>query len=247
MSLLIDIGNSRIKWSELQDGRLSQMHAAVYDQGDVGDWCAAHLAGRPQPGAVLVSNVAGITVAGALSAWCRDHWRLTPWFARTEIRAGGVSNGYTDSSQLGVDRWLALIAARRITSVPVCVISCGTAVTVDAMNAAGEHLGGVIAPGLELMRMALNTATLGARTTGPLSADLALGRSTDTGIASGGTYALVGLIERVVAELRQQVADDIQCLMTGGGAGSLAPLCRVPLRVIDDLVLRGLVHYAEEL
>jgi type III pantothenate kinase len=248
MRLLIDIGNSRIKWCELVDGQLTQMHAAVYDQNSIAEWCAAHLADRQQPDAVLVSNVAGAEVSDALTAWCRDYWRLNPWFARTEQRAAGITNGYTDSNQLGVDRWLALIAVRRLTTAPACAISCGTAVTMDVMNAAGEHLGGVIAPGLELMRTALNAATLGARTTGPLFAGLALGRSTESGIAGGGSYAIVGLIERVIADLHQQLAGNIQCYMTGGGAGSLAPLCRlpVPVRVIDDLVLQGLVYYAEE-
>lgn len=246
MNLLLDIGNSRIKWCALQDGQLAPMHAAIYEPATMAGWCTTHLADWRRPDAVLVANVAGPGVATALSDWCRAHWQLEPRFASTGKQAGGIRNGYRDSSQLGVDRWLALIAARRITTGPVCVISCGTAITVDALNANGEHLGGVIAPGPDLMYMALDRGTRGARAPGLPAAELALGRDTAAGIAGGVSYALVGMIERLVMDLRQQLTDDIQCLITGGGAGTLVPLCRLPLRVVDDLVLRGLAHYAEE-
>ncbi len=245
MNLLLDIGNSRIKWCSLQHGRLAQMHAAVYDPGNLEAWCLAHLSDWRRPDAVLAANVAGPEVATELSDWCRKHWQLTPWFASTGTEAGGVRNGYRDSSQLGVDRWLALIAARQMTDKPVCVFSCGTAITLDAMNGMGEHLGGVIMPGPELMRMALNLATRGARTAGSLAGELALGRDTEAGVANGIAYASAGLVERLVADLGRPLGGDIECLMTGGGAGGLAPLCRVPLRVIDDLVLRGLAYYAD--
>lgn len=245
MKLLLDIGNSRIKWCSLQAGKLAQMHAAVYDPAKLADWCRTHLADWPRPESVSVASVAGPEVASELSAWCRSRWELTPWFARTETEADGVRNGYTDTSQLGVDRWLALIAARRITTRPLCVFGCGTAITLDALDSTGGHLGGVIIPGPELMRMALNMATRGARTSGPLDGKPALGRDTEAGVANGIVYAMAGMVERLVADLSRQLGDDIQCLMTGGGAGELAPLCRVPLRVVDDLVLRGLAYYAD--
>lgn len=240
MKLLLDIGNSRIKWA-LADGRgLQPMQAAAYSREQFANWCNDHLAALPVPDAVRVANVAGDTIAGALDQWCHEHWRLIPAYAVTAREAGGVRNGYDNISEMGVDRWLAMVAARQLYTEPVCVISCGTAITVDAVDANGEHLGGLILPGPVLMQSLLNTATRGARTSHELVLELQLGRSTATGVAGGSAYAIAGMIERVLEQLSQIHGRSWRCLITGGGAADIMPLCRTPVEAVPDLVLRGL-------
>lgn len=246
MKLLLDIGNSRVKRAWLDRGKLQPMTAAPHDPVDFNGWCRRHLAADTSPQAVWVANVAGAEVAQALTAWCLEQWQLEPVFAATERTAGGVHNAYDNVSEMGVDRWLAMVAARQLYPQPLCIVSCGTALTLDALDAAGQHLGGLILPSPALMQLALNRATHGVRTTGELTAELKLGRSTRAGVAAGSSYATVGLIERVFEQLTHDHADRDRwrCLITGGAAAGIMSLCRVPLEPVPDLVLRGLAFYA---
>ncbi|MCS3903654.1 type III pantothenate kinase [Methylohalomonas lacus] len=246
MTLLIDIGNSRIKAAQLLAGRLEPLVTTPYDRAGIADWCADNLAGLKPPAAIWVANVAGQTVAADLQRWCEDHWQVSPRFVASERAAGGVRNGYIEVSELGVDRWLGLVAARQRYTEAVCVIGAGTALTVDAVAAAGEHLGGVILPGAGLMQQALRQATHAVQVDTVLPQTLALGRSTDAGVAAGSGYAIVGLIEHVVGQLRVAHGGDWTLLMTGGAAAAIAPLCPLSVRVETHLVLEGLAWYARE-
>lgn len=247
MNLLLDIGNSRVKWALLDEAGLQPMNAAAYIPARFGEWCDDHLGRLEMPKAVWVANVASAAVAETLAQWCLAHWRLAPVSVRTERTAGGVRNGYDNVAEMGVDRWLAMIAARQMYLQPLCVISCGTALTLDALDGAGDHLGGLILPSPALMQESLNRATHGARTEGGLATELKLGRSTLAGVAAGSTYATVGLIERVFEQLAHNHGGEDnrwRCLITGGAAPGIIPLCRVPLEPVPDLVLRGLAFYA---
>lgn len=243
MKLLLDIGNSRIKWAWLQDAAVGEVQADIYDRHEISAWCSRCLAASPRPDSVWIANVAGTDVAGQLRRWCRDQWRMVPVFAQTEQRDAGVVNGYDDVREMGVDRWLAMVAARQRYARALCIISCGTAVTVDALTASGAHKGGLILPGPALMQEALKQATQGVHPDGDGSLRLELGRSTRTGVSAGSTYAIVSLIERVFAE-QQQADPDVHGIITGGAAAAIMSLCRVPLECIPHLVLQGLAHYA---
>ena len=155
--------------------------------------------------------------------------------AVSEAETCGVRNAYTEPHRLGVDRWMALIAARQLTTHPVCVVDCGSAVTIDVLDDKGQHLGGVIMPGLTMMRRALhrNTEQLPfAQETYPLG----LGTSTAAAIHNGTRYALLGAIERVIASQTKT----LQVFLTGGDAETLLPDLKHPVQVNPDLVLQGL-------
>lgn len=244
MTLLIDIGNSRIKAAQLTAGRLEPLATTAYGREGIADWCADCLAGLTPPAAIWVASVAGPTVATDLQRWCEDNWRVSPHFVTSERAAGGVHNGYDEATELGVDRWLGLVAARQRHAREVCVIGAGTALTVDALAAGGEHLGGLILPGVGLMQQALRQATYAVQTDAMLPDSLALGRSTRAGVAAGSGYAVSGLIERVVDELAASHGGNWPVLMTGGAAPAIAPLCRLPVEVETHLVLEGLAWYA---
>jgi type III pantothenate kinase len=232
MILCLDSGNSRIKWA-LHDGAGWCADGAVL-QGE-----AAALAGLardwPEPARVLLANVAGAPAAVAIRA------ALAPWADRfrevaSTASGAGVENLYEVPGRLGVDRWCALAGARALASGPCLVVLAGTATTVDALAADGRFLGGLILPGVDLMRRALarDTAALplaeGRRTDWP--------RRTEDAIASGCLEAQAGAIERAWRRL----GGEGECLLAGGAAPLLAPLLGLPLRMVPLLVMEGLLR-----
>ena len=151
MNLLIDAGNTRVKWG-LHDGAVWHARGAVPTATP--EALEAALAVQPVPARVMGANVAGASVALAVGRLCAA-WKRTPGWLVPGIEAGGVRNAYLDPTQLGPDRWAALIGARTLHTGAALVVTAGTATTVDVLTAEGVFRGGIILPGLELMRRAL--------------------------------------------------------------------------------------------
>ena len=238
MLLLVDAGNTRVKWAIAREG------AAL------GEWIAAGAALHADLDAAgagwhahgvtraIVSNVAGPEVRARLAAL------LAPieaeWFASSASRAG-LTNGYRAPERLGCDRFAAAIGARALAPGQALVVAtCGTATTVDAVSPDGRFVGGMILPGLALMAGALarNTAQLPQATPGaappPLFAD-----NTNDAIVSGCLSAQAGAIERAVlahGECHGQAA----CIVSGGAAPYIAPALKLAHRTVDNIVLVGL-------
>lgn len=234
----IDSGNTRLKWG-LHDGSSWRAQGALA-QNEIAR--LAELAGQwPVPQKIMVANVAGDAVAHAIVA-ALAAWKVEPCFVRSEARRAGVSNGYTNPAQLGVDRWCALIGARRQTQAPVVVVGAGTATTIDTLDENGHFLGGFILPGFDLMRAALakNTANL------PWADGewQAYPRCTDDAIASGCIEAQAGAIERAFERIAGHPG--ATCLLSGGAAEMLENRLRCPHRRSDHLVLEGLRTLAVE-
>jgi len=249
--LLVDIGNSRIKWASLVRGKLG--HHGNAERGQDPTTLAADLEQHwrkiKKPAAVMVSNVAGSGYADALTAWCSQHWEVEPRFVVATTNACDVTNAYTLPERLGADRWAALIAAHNLSTGPACVIDAGTAVTIDVLNANGVHQGGLIIPGLAIMRRALleNTEALQPATETPASGDVSLlARDTQDGVNGGTLYALVAVIDRVVADVRTELGSEMTRIMTGGDAETLLPLLAGNYHHHPDLVLKGLAALTEE-
>ncbi len=238
MILCIDCGNSRIKWGLHADGRWQEV-------GAVDRTAAAELADLtrrwPRPQRVMVANVAGAAVGDAVAAALAPWGSIVAW-AVSEAARAGVSNGYANPEQLGVDRWCALIGARGLVAGASLVVCAGTATTVDALDADGHFRGGLILPGFDLMRRALagNTAQL----------YLAEGhwqefpRCTEDALISGCLEAQVGAIERAYRRIAGEPG--AQCLLTGGAAPAIAAQLDVPHRLVDNLVLEGLRRLAAD-
>lgn len=238
MILVVDAGNSRIKWG-LHDGDAWVAGGAVA----AGDTAALGRAWRdiPRPKKAMVSNVAGEetrhSLHRALAPLCGD----VSW-ASAQAERGGVKNGYRRPGQLGSDRWAALIGARSLEKGPCLVVCAGTAVTADALDADGCFLGGIIVPGLRLMQRALaeNTAAL----------EVQEGRfapfpdNTADALHSGALQALGGAVERMLRQLEVQVGRAPRCLASGGDAPLLLPLLPPHTRHVENLVLEGLIRMA---
>ncbi|THF63826.1 type III pantothenate kinase [Pseudothauera nasutitermitis] len=240
MILLLDAGNTRIKWRLVAAAAPADTTLA---EGDLEHAGAGGLAGvvRAHPGIVRIvgSNVAGAALGEVLQNAVRGLLPPIEWLLPGESCAG-VRNGYLDPAQLGADRWAALIGARRLHTGPCLVVCAGTATTLNLMNADGLFEGGLILPGMDLMLRALagNTAQL------PLAeaAFTPVPRTTAEAIVSGCLHAQAGAVERMFERIAGQ--PDALCLLSGGGAGQFADLLRVPLRRVDNLVLDGLAIFA---
>lgn len=245
MTLLVDIGNSRVKW-----GRLGRAGDIVVGEAVTSD--TATLAAdldrvwgvTPRPPAVLVCNVAGLAIEQKLVGWVRKNWDIDPQLMRTAAEDFGLVNGYAEPGRLGVDRWVGLVGVRARFGFPACLVDCGTAVTVDLVDAQGCHRGGLIAPGLRLMRDGLQARArgIGAQQAGPLS-DF-WGRDTGEGIDGGVLQMVVGLIERALRHARCDLGRDPVLVLTGGDAPVVSAQLSMPYRLAPDIVLYGLAQYA---
>jgi len=232
MDLLLDAGNTRLKWG-LRDasGWRGQGAVAIGELDGLADVLAA--AGPIRR--VLGANVAGAGVAARLAELLAVRG-LEPVWVMPSASAFGVHNRYLDPARLGADRWAALVGARALHGAAALVVTSGTATTADVLDGDGVFQGGVILPGLDLMRSSL------ARDTAQLPfADgrfEPLPRRTADAIVSGCLHAQLGAIERMFRRVEAKAG--AVCLLNGGAAASLAPLLEIPLRRVDNLVLEGL-------
>jgi type III pantothenate kinase len=246
--MLLDVGNSAVKWATEKDGRLEAVGRFYYR--DAGFSRAAERAWQDlaAPAFLAVASVAGSDVECELSAWTGKAWGVAPCYIRASKQAAGVTNGYAEAEALGADRWAAIIAARHATEKPVCVIDCGTAITLDVVDANGGHQGGLIAPGLEMMRRSLVQETAAI---GPLSVEAGgppplLCRNTTDAVNSGVMRMAGALVDRLIEDAFGCYGPDLEAVITGGDAGRLLPLLRRPPRHDRNLVLRGIAILARE-
>jgi type III pantothenate kinase len=195
---------------------------------------------------VLISNVNGQRMAELARAAIATTWRMEPSFLQSPAAQAGIRNAYPDPAKLGVDRWLWLLGARALEPRPLCVVSVGTAMTIDGLDAGGQHLGGVIVPGPELMVSSLlkNTSDIAQRAAGGQTRDALFADNTLGAIQQGAIHALAALTERALQALEQQLGEPPALLLTGGAAARLQGAIHFPGREIPDLVLRGLAVVA---
>lgn len=247
-ALLVDIGNSRIKWAWLKDGRLGKAQAAEYSGWRAGDFARRVIGSRRDIDRILVSNVAADAVSNALAAGARLARAPKPERVSTQRRACGVTIGYIEPWRLGVDRLLAMIAAHlRFTGQPVCTVAVGTAMTLDLVGADGRHWGGAIIPAPTLMISSLLDSTNGIRRRAKGGAGgrgpALFGRSTRAAVEQGARYAAAAAVDRAVSEARALVGLRPELVLTGGGASALRPLIGTKTLLVPDLVLEGLAAW----
>lgn len=233
--LLIDAGNTRIKYALVESEQwLPVLNLPVSAQLRFDEPCYN---GVEQ---VWVSNVAGAEIGRQIAAACAArHWQ--PHFITSQVVQCGVSNGYGMAAQLGCDRWAALIAARHQAGRACLVVNSGTATTIDALSGRGEFLGGLILPGIELMQRSLTAATAQLQEAGGDYARFP--RNTADALFSGAIQASCGAIQRQHALLGDVAAP---VLMGGGAAGLLQPYVHLPVQMMDNPVLQGLLLIAQE-
>jgi type III pantothenate kinase len=253
--LLVDIGNTRIKWAWWREGRVGPMRAAAH-----AGWSAARFAERvlaarrTRVARVVVASVAGGTVDRLFASAAKSALEIEPRFLESARSAAGVTTRYREPWRLGVDRFVAAIGAHHLVGRRgACVVNAGTTVTIDFVDAGGVHLGGLILPGAELMVSSLKKHTAGiaqrARERGPHGGRSPRGgspfaRSTKEAIWQGAWHAVAAAVERACAEAGERLGDAPLILLSGGGAQRLERLVRAPHLSVPDLVLRGIAVHA---
>ncbi len=243
MTLLIDAGNTWLKWARLVDGRVGTSRSTVHHGVDPREWQDTLAAITPAPRRVVVANVAGAAFAVRLKDFARERWQLEPEFPVATRSALGVTNAYARPSALGIDRWLALLAAWHVAHAPLLVASAATAFTIDLLDAGGVHRGGCLVPGARLMRESLHAQTSGvaaAAMLDPPAVDGAFGINTAGAVQQGSRLALAALADRAAVALEQAASAPARVFLTGGAAPQISALMSRPVEQVPDLVLRGL-------
>lgn len=240
--LCLDCGNTRLKWGTYDPARQAWLAQGALVLTDIGRLPAdvrastAYVPPASIVGCIVANHEARAAIergADALGAQLR--WN------ESQATQCGVTNGYDEPAQLGADRWAALVGAHHLQPKSPClVVTAGTATTIDRLDADGHFRGGLILPGVDLMRTALahHTARL------PLAEGdfQALPSNTKSAIASGCLLATCGAIERMFRPIAAEPG--AICLLSGGAAGRFADLLDIPVRHVENLVLEGLAQIA---
>jgi type III pantothenate kinase len=249
--LALDVGNTRLKWgvydSPAPGAKLLGSGAVFLENIDRladEDW-----RDLPEPTHMLGCIVAGEAIRRRVEEQM-EMWDVTPHWAVSSAAEAGMTNGYDHPTRLGADRWVAMIGAharmrkQSPTPQPLVVVMVGTAVTVEAIDASGRFLGGLILPGHGIMLRALESGTAGLRV--PTGDVCQFPTNTSDALTSGGTFAIAGAVERMVQHVRQHCGEAPMCLMTGGAGWKMAPSMSVQFELVDTLIFDGLLEIAQE-
>lgn len=243
MILVLDCGHSRLAWG-LAGERGWLARGAVPNQ-EIGTLALRSWQNMPRPVSAVGVNVAGEATRVRVEAQL-TRWRTMPQWLIAHEQACGVRNGYALPSQLAADRWAALVAARaraaeELFPAPCVVVNVRTAISIDALDAGGTFLGGVVVPGLNLQLQSLAANTALKMPPGRY-ADFPINNA--DALASGAVQAVCGAIEQMRARLSGEGVT-VKCVLSGGAASELAPHLTGPVEVVDNLVLEGALVLAQ--
>ena len=245
--LLIDIGNSSLKWAEKKHGETLPLNMsqclypdAIHESFFTNCWSEIE-----SPSQIFVSCVAHNELWQALVMACEKLWGIHIQRVQSSAKGYGLVNSYEYASDLGSDRWCAMIAVKHMSESAFMVVDAGSALTIDVVNESGQHLGGTISPGLKMMKKCLGVDTAQVKVdTAQNASSSFLGRSTKECVDAGALLSITSLIEAIFAKESLQV-DDLQCILTGGDAKLIADSLSIKCVTIPDLVLRGLSEIQE--
>lgn len=248
--LALDVGNTRLKWAQYAApvaGSRALAHGAVFleniDKLADDEWRLL-----PAPSRILGCIVAGDAVKRRVEEQM-ELWDVAPHWVVSSAQEAGVSNGYDHPARLGADRWVAIIGARhrllgRGSRKPCVVVMVGTAVTVEAIDASGKFLGGIILPGHGIMLRALESGTAGLHV--PTGDVKDFPTNTSDALTSGGTFAIAGAVQRMVENTTRHCGEAPECIMTGGAGWKMAPSMSVKFELVDSLIFDGLLEIAAQ-
>ena len=240
--LLIDGGNTRLKWQYWLAGKLHNV--GTVDKHDIVSSSFSQWNAVPFE-VIYISSVGQPATDQAIVQWAEENNQPAPVFVASSQCAFGVVNAYSEPSKLGVDRWLAMIAAHQQYTGMLCVIDSGTALTMDFLMPNGEHLGGLIVPGAELMKDSLLVGTDKIIMESEYQPDV-LAKDTTSAVELGIKQMMQSFIVRKVAELESTYHQSITLVMTGGHAEELLQDLGRAAELHKTLVFDGLKLFAQE-
>ncbi|MBA2491414.1 MAG: type III pantothenate kinase [Gammaproteobacteria bacterium] len=253
MTVLVDAGNSRFKWCELCGGELGEVYASAYASPDRAQAVQTALNTAHAPRRTVIASVLGDSFRYEFTRLVAARYRHQPEFVISERSSYGIRLAYDNPKTFGADRFCALVAVRRRYHEPCIVVDCGTAVTIDALDAQGQHLGGLILPGVELMRRSLieHTARISFDSNGDSDDQALFGRSTAQGVKAGARLALTASIDRIVADMGAHIIRlhgnvPVHTIMTGGAGMHMLGYLAARYEFEPKLVLQGLAIIADD-
>lgn len=243
MRLLLDLGNTRLKWALEEDHGRWQAQGAAPWNGDLA-LLASTWQTLPVPAVAFGASVVDTERERAVATQVRALFGCEVAWLRTPASACGVRNAYPEPGRLGVDRFLAMVAAHAAGAGDCVLVGVGTALTLDALAADGRHLGGLIAPGPRLMQQALLGATVQVR---PRNEGVLVDAADNTSdaVVSGCWQAAAALVERFVARMAPRFGVAPAVRVDGGDAAGLVSLLSQPATMVEHGVLQGLAVWAQ--
>jgi type III pantothenate kinase len=245
--LLIDQGNTRLKWVLARDGEILKTSAG---RGDSTALAAAFEGSPATLNDILFSSVAGPEAVRQVTEFCHGRWRITPRRLESKSVQGGVHCAYADPVALGVDRWLAIVGAVARYGKPIVIWDLGTATTLDAVDQNGDHLGGMILPGPATMLNSLRRDTRlrvpddlskAQASAGQGEAGVAPGADTAACISRGVLAAQLGALNQYLRHVARRMGSDPELVVTGGAAEQVVDLLDMEYHHDPWLVFRGML------
>jgi len=238
--LVVDVGNSRVKWALAANGRvIGSSRAVAHDNLELlfAEW--SRLSAPPQ----ALRGVSGPASAGTqaeIEQWAMTHWDLAPDWLVTPAIGGGVQVAYATPTELGTDRWLAMVGAKAAGQAPACIIDCGSAITLDVLNADGRHQGGLILPGLGAQQTGLTGLAPGLpRVDWPNSTPF-LANNTPDALASGYLHGTAMALQGLWQQCAANAPEALPAVLTGGDAVLISRYLDRSVTLRPDLVLEGI-------
>jgi type III pantothenate kinase len=246
MTVVVDIGNTFMKWARVGTGELTDIGRAALAMSNPLEPLAAALAAPA--GRIVAANVAGVEIETSLRALAQARGAdLT--IVKPLPQQYGVRCAYDNPARLGADRWVGVIAAHLLIAGPACVVDAGTTVTLDAVTA-GRHLGGLIMAGPMVVASALGRETRGIGATTQAQSAAAglelLGADTNTAVAHGAMLGIAAALDRAIAEVAAALGQPLTVVLTGGGAIALEPWLKTAVSYRPHFILEGLAQIAAE-
>lgn len=237
MRLLLDLGNTRLKWARADGHCVGSAVGVCHADGLERVFSA--WSELPRPSTVLGVSVAGVAIEGAIREWVAQRWDLPLRLLRASAQSNGIVNAYREPERLGADRWAAVLGAATRGPGACVVVDCGSAVTLDSVEAGGRHRGGLILPGLGLMRRTLHQGTARLPLAERAEASL-FGADTESAIGSGTLLGLAAAVDSLAAAMASELSGPTRLWLSGGDAPTLKPYLRAGFEHVPDLVLEGL-------
>ncbi len=250
MILLVDIGNTCIKWAVWDKKKFTYLGQINHHSQSINATFQQAWQAMTTPVAVICANTAGNLVAEKLQAWIKSHWSLVCHFVKTSKKAQGITCAYAAPEKLGIDRWINLIAARHLHQAgAIAVVDLGTAITCDVLDANNQHQGGYIAPGYHLMQKSLYELLKKDPEKIPYEKsdhDLGLGKNTEACLQAGVLQAVLGSVQHMVNFVKKIYGSDIKIYISGGDASIVKQLESLDYEYQPNLVLIGLAVIAAQ-
>lgn len=240
MILLIDIGNSQLKWLSYDGKQLSSLSRYPYKQDLSLDQCFHDVKSTPEQ--IYFISVASAAINEVLAQYCMLRWGIEAKRLVTGRECCGVTNGYKQPESLGVDRWVAMVGAYRQYQSSVAVFDFGTASTLDVLDSHGVHRGGAIIPGLDMMRQCLVAGTTQITGSEQIAHTTSFGLTTADCIEYGTKEASAAFIERMEAQARQLVGEPLTVVISGGAGRELVDIISSEAVYEEKLVFLGMVE-----